>query len=158
MPPKTKQLPIEDIPLPPEDPDFGDDDDQTNTSQGKIEGEMGGDAADKPLEAAPPPDEPKTLPIKELDFVDDEGEPVLFKHPFRLDGELVKGVFCRPLTLGQVQALSRQANTEEGLEVIEIYALIAGIDVSVLLGLKEVDGDAVVEVARDFLPLAFRGG
>ena len=150
MPPKTKPLPIEEIPLPPEDPDFGDD----GAPEEADEADAG--AADEPSPKAARTE--PGLPIRQLDFLDDEPVIITLRHPFReADGTVRKAFECRPLTFGQVQDLTRRAVSEDGIELVEIYALIASTDVATLRGLKTVDGEALTDAARDFLPRAFRG-
>jgi hypothetical protein len=139
------KLAIDDIPLPP-DPDFDDEQAGEEAQAAKVE--------DVKKTAA---EEPAQMPSATLDFVDDNGIDVPLKHKFRRDGEIVSKFTCHPLTLGQVQDLTRQAQREDGIELVSVYALIARTDVATLRGLKEVDGNAVVEAARDFLPRAFRG-
>ena len=145
MPKQTEPLAIEDIPLPPEDTDFED----PKAGQGARQ--------PAPEETEPPRPSSKALPIAELEFLDDEGVVVSLKHPFKFGGRIVKDITCRPLTLGVAQDLTRRSVREDGIELVEIYAVIAGLDVAVLRGIKEDDGRAIVETARDFLPRAFRG-
>jgi hypothetical protein len=145
VPKPTEPLAIEDIPLPPEDPDF----EAPETDQGSRKPE--------PEETEPPQPSAKALPIAELEFLDDDGVVVPLKHPFKLAGRIVNDITCRPLTLGVAQDLTRRSVREDGIELVEIYAVIAGLDVAVLRGMKEDDGRAIVEAARDFLPRAFRG-
>jgi len=140
MPKPTKKLEITDIPLP---------------------------ADMEPDETAPvvePSEEdfeqPKTtaLPIASLNFLDDEGVLITLKHPFKDGfGNICKEIRCRPLSFGQVQDFTRRAVDEDGIELAELYAAIAGIDLPTLRGLKAEDGEAITDAAQDFLPRAFRG-
>lgn len=144
---KTEPLPIEDIPLPPDDPDFDED--------AKAKSEPASQASTSA--AAAPTGSPAAFPAAALDFVDDVSVLVPIDGKFRQGGMVVSSFTCRPLTLGKVQELSRRAARDDGIELMEIYAAIAGTDAATLRGLREPDGDKVVEAARDFLPRAFRG-
>lgn len=145
---KTKKLAIQDIPIPPEDPDF---------DGPEMEDATPGEKGDPMAVAGSADFGSPDLPTANLDFTEDECTIVPIKGAFKQNGKTVSEFVCRPLTFGQVQDLARKIGQQDGLELVEIYALIAGTDVATFRGLREYDGQAVKEAARAFLPLVFRG-
>lgn len=149
MPKKTEKMPVEEIPLPPDDPDFDE-----AVEDGEAVGATGQE--DAPA-ASPEPDPEPDLDYHDLDFEDDGRVRVPLKRSFRRDGEPVKEVYCDHLPLGAVINLTRRSRRPNGIERADIYAAIAGMEVEEFLGLKDVDGYAVMEAAEPFMPRAFRG-
>ncbi|WP_311272394.1 MULTISPECIES: hypothetical protein [unclassified Rhizobium] len=91
-----------------------------------------------------------------LDFVTSTHElSVPLKHAFRMDGKVVDKIVVKRLTLGQVDAFVRRA-ASASFSTFDIYAVMTGMPASVLRGLVDEDGDAVVDAAYDFLPRALK--
>lgn len=145
MPSRDNKVPVEEIPMPPieEDDDFADVQPRT--------------ASDKKQESMAAEPTPKVLPTAALTFHTDEAEELPLRHSFDWDGKSYKSLTLRRLTLGQVQDFSAKARAEDGIEMVELYAAIANIDVAVARGLKDEDGEALADRCQDFLPRAFRG-
>lgn len=80
---------------------------------------------------------------------------VTLKHPFRRNGEVVREIFIRRLTVAEVGDLI-DARPADLPDLFDIYAIMAGHPAPVLRGLVDVDGEAVAEVCFDFLPRYFR--
>lgn len=90
--------------------------------------------------------------VATLEFVNStHQQQVPLKHPFRWKGEVVDVVTVKRLTLGQVDAFVRRA-AKTSFSTFDIYAEMTGLPADVLRGLVDEDGDAVVDVAYDFLP------
>ena len=101
----------------------------------------------------------KPREVEALDF-EIEGEMELFhkvplKHPFRRNGDVVRAIFIRRLTVAEVGDLI-DARPADLPDLFDIYAIMAGHPAPVLRGLVDIDGEAVAEVCYDFLPRYFR--
>lgn len=101
----------------------------------------------------------KPREVEMLDF-EIEGEVELFhkvplKHPFRRNGDIVRAIFIRRLTVAEVGDLI-DARPADLPDLFDIYAIMAGHPAPVLRGLVDIDGEAVAEVCYDFLPRYFR--
>ncbi len=107
----------------------------------------------------PKPVAPAEEPAAEadvLDFVSSTHElAVPLKHAFRLNGKVVDTIVVKRLTLGQVDTFVRRA-AASSFSTFDIYAVMTGMPASVLRGLVDEDGDAVVDAAYDFLPRALK--
>lgn len=110
-------------------------------------------AGNAPAAAEPPA---AVVVIDELDFVGDVHKRLVpLKHPFRLGGKVVSEIPVRRLKIGEIDKILRDA-TGASLQLFDIYSMMSGYPASVLRGLIDEDGDAVTEVAYDFLPRALR--
>lgn len=91
-------------------------------------------------------------PVATLEFVNSaHQQEVPLKHPFKWKGRVVDVVTVKRLTLGQVDIFVRRA-AKTSFSTFDIYAEMTGLPADVLRGLVDEDGDAVVDVAYDFLP------
>lgn len=134
---------FEEIPLPPRE--MWDDLMNQKTEQPEAP-----DLIASKADASPAADEVAT--VATLEFVNStHQQQVLLKHPFRWKGEVVNVVTVKRLTLGQVDAFVRRA-AKTSFSTFDIYAEMTGLPADVLRGLVDEDGDAVVDVAYDFLP------
>lgn len=136
----TLSVPIEDIPLPPEElreqlentPDNGADHGKENDT----------------------PD----VEIESLEFISPEDErqtEVTLKHPFKWGGEAVTAIRVRRLTVAEVGRLASRARGGD-LDFYAIYSEMTGMPAPVLRGLIDDDGQAVADACTDFFPHAFR--
>jgi hypothetical protein len=155
QPKRDQPLSTESIPIPPEDPDFEEDaaplpqpEDVDPEGQSEV-------PATEAMRAEA--DEEPDLAYAALDFEEDGRRLVPLQHPFRRDGTPVKAIYCQRLPLGAVINLTRKSRRPQGVEKADIYAAIAGMAVEEFLGLKDIDGYAVMQAAEDFFPQGFRG-
>lgn len=99
------------------------------------------------------------LPAERLAFRPRAGkaaeETVPLDYPFERDGVVIDSITVRRLTVAEVAEVA-DAGDAKALGMWAFYAVQTGLPVGVLRGLDEDDGDRVVEVARRFLPRAFR--
>lgn len=100
----------------------------------------------------------KPRDIETLDF-EIPGERQFFrvvplKHPFRRNGEIVRDITVRRLTVGAVGDLIDDRPGDMP-DFFDIYAVMTGLPAAVLRGLIDIDGEAVAEACFDFLPRYF---
>ncbi|APO76119.1 Mu-like prophage FluMu protein [Rhizobium etli 8C-3] len=76
-------------------------------------------------------------------------------YPFTLNGEDVREVTVRRLTLGEVQDLLARTSGA-ALTAMDIYAEMTGLTAEILRGLDDEDGTAVTDAAYDFFPPRLR--
>ncbi|WP_319775484.1 phage tail assembly protein [Breoghania sp.] len=103
---------------------------------------------------------PAPREVASLEFLSDPATretTVDLDHPFRYEGREVRKIRIRKLTVAEV-GRAADRNTGDGFDLYEVYAAMTGFPASVLRGLMDDDGDAVVERAYGFLPRAFRAG
>lgn len=133
---------FEEIPLPPREMW----DEVTNLEPQQREAGLVISKADTPPEA-------EELPaVARLEFVNStHQQEVPLKYPFKWKGQVVAVVTVKRLTLGQVDIFVRRA-AKTSFSTFDIYAEMTGLPAEVLRGLVDEDGDAVVDVAYDFLP------
>jgi hypothetical protein len=127
---------IEEIPLPPEE---------------EWAGLSGADAAAPPAPAAAP------RPAARLDFLE-PGETVTtvtLVRPFRLDGEVVRCVTIRRLTLAEAARFADDLRRGDA-DNADFAAHLAGLPAEVIRGMDAEDGIAVVTAALDFLPPSYQ--
>lgn len=108
-------------------------------------------------DADPAKAQPARPEVAALDFLSLERlvAVVPLEHPFRLDGQKVREVKVRKLTVAQVAELTARAGAT-GFDLYDVYAVMTGLPAPVLRGLMDDDGEAVIGKAYDFLPRAFR--
>lgn len=103
-------------------------------------------------EATSSPEADEMPAVATLEFVNStHQQKVPLKHPFRWKGQVVDFITVKRLTLGQVDIFVRRA-AKTSFSTFDIYAEMTGLPADVLRGLVDEDGDAVVDVAYDFLP------
>lgn len=128
---------VEEIPLPPPE----------------MWGELENSGKPAPTEAAAPV--PRvSRPIERLAFVAAPTVTVPLQYPFVREGGTVDSITVRRLTVGEVGDVLDSLPPD--FDNHDIYAVMTGLPAPVLRGLVDVDGDKVMAVAYDFLPLVFR--
>ncbi|WP_230170643.1 hypothetical protein [Rhizobium sp. CECT 9324] len=118
----------------------------------------GASTAEAPATSAPAaePEAEREQIADVLDFVDQGHKRVItLKHPFRLNGQVVSSITVRRLLMGEVDNVVKKS-AKGGMTTFDIYAEMTGFKASVLRGLIDEDGDAVVDAAYDFLPRMLR--
>lgn len=101
----------------------------------------------------------KPRDIETLDF-EIPGERQFFRvvplrHPFRRNGEIVRDITVRRLTVGEVGDLIDDRPGDMP-DFFDIYAVMTGLPAAVLRGLIDIDGEMVAGACYDFLPRYFR--
>jgi len=165
MPPKGPTIATEDLPMPP-DAAFGEPAANARGAEGTAQDEP---PSKKPnardgnavAQDEPPSNEAQTPAMPEiaaLDFVGDGPDAkVTLSYPFKLDGALIGELEIRRLTLGQVRHLTERARSEDGIDMVDLWAELTGLPAPVIRGLKDEDGEELADAAADFLPRVFRG-
>jgi hypothetical protein len=102
------------------------------------------------------PARPLPEPAK-LNFLGDKpwSKTITLDFPFEHEGRVVTEITVTRLTTAAMGKVVD--NLGEGFTRWDLIAAIAGFPVEVLRGLEAGDGDAVMEVALDFLPKALKG-
>ena len=109
----------------------------------------------KPAAAEPVPPAPRVSRlIEQLAFVAAPAVTVPLQYPFVREGRAVDSITVRRLTVGEVGDVLDSLPPD--FDNHDIYAVMTGLPAPALRGLVDVDGDKVMAVAYDFLPLVFR--
>lgn len=132
-------MPIEDIPLPPEGvaDEMAAPGDAPEGASGNAPAAAGGAA------------------VSTLDFADasDRTRGFDLAAPFHLNGELVKRIEGRRITIGEAGAV---VDANPRFDRYDFYAVMTGQPADVLRGLDLEDGERLVEAFNDFLPRLYR--
>jgi hypothetical protein len=104
----------------------------------------------EPVAAAAAPAAPPLVAV--LDFLEPRRLETPFAHPFRWNGEEVRGFAARRLSLAEVGRLVESARGQEDFDPIEFYSVMTGLPAAVIRGLDADDGELLVETCYPFLP------
>ncbi len=112
-------------------------------------------AAELPVAPARPA---ATKTVATLDFTG--GKPwerhVPLDFPFVWEGREIATITVRRLTTAEMGAIVERHGAD--FDQWDIFAVMTGLPAAVLRGLESGDGDAVTEVAYDFLPRSLKKG
>lgn len=93
--------------------------------------------------------------VAEIQFLSDRDKVVPLKFPFTWEGREYSQIRIRPLTLGDVSKL-QQRPAGVKVTLFDLYSRMTGLPSSVLRALESGDGEAVTNLAYDFLPPSLR--
>ena len=131
--PDPLQVPVEEIPLPPE----------------HLVDELDNTPA---VEALAPAREVATL-----SFVGDgPAKEFPLRFPFLWNGETVSSVTVRCLSTAEMGEAMRAIGAEADFDLFDIYARMTGLAAPVLRALPSLDGEPITAACFDFLPPSFR--
>lgn len=98
--------------------------------------------------------------VAELEFVGDS-LPVVevhLRYPFRWNGETVRTITVRRLTVAQMGAFWEGLPDDGAYQRTDLYGVMCGLPGKVIRALPDVDGTRVTNACFGFLPHEFGGG
>lgn len=115
---------------------------------------------DETEKANSPPTAHRAVPeVAELEFVGDSlpVAEIALRYPFRWQGETVRTITVRRLTVAQMGAFWEGLPDDGTYERSDLYGVMCGLPGKVIRALPDVDGSRVTRACFDFLPREFGG-